>query len=203
MLCVTTLIYYNIKLTILSNMSITIIVLIIIILIIIWIISIYNSLTRMRQRIKEAFSDIETQLKRRYDLIPNLVNTVKGYMKHEKELLENVTRARSQAMNAQNIQDKQEAENMLTNTLKSLFAVAENYPDLKASQNFLQLQDELSDTENKIQAARRFYNTQVRDYNIKLQIFPNNIIVKMFRFTPEEYFEIENEEERENVNVSF
>ncbi len=169
----------------------------------VWIIAVYNSLITLRNRTDEAWSDIDVQLKRRYDLIPNLVETVKGYASHERETLEKVTQARNMAMSAEGKHDKAEAENMLSQTLKSLFAVAENYPDLKASQNFLQLQDDLKDTEDKIQAARRFYNANVRDFNTKIQIFPNNVIAGQLNFEKYEFFEIENEKERENVQVKF
>ncbi|MBI4653137.1 LemA family protein [Candidatus Kuenenbacteria bacterium] len=172
-------------------------------IIIIWIIWAYNSLVTFRNRVKEAWSDIDVQLKRRYNLIPNLVETVKGYASHEKELFEKITQARATAMGAQGIVEKAEAENALSNTLKSLFAVAENYPTLRASENFAKLQDELSDTENKIQAARRFYNGNVRDFNTKIQIFPVNIIASSFNFKTENFFELENEKERENVEVKF
>jgi len=147
-----------------------------------WLIAIYNGLIRFRNRTDEAWSDIDVQLKRRYDLIPNLVNAVKGYAQHERELFEKVTKARTAAMGAQDPSEKAEAENMLSGTLKSLFAVAENYPDLKANENFLELQRELSDTENKIQAARRFYNGNVRDFNTKIQVFPNNLIAGTLNF---------------------
>src|ERR1035437_1344194 len=141
-----------------------------------WSIFSYNKFVTLINRAKEAWSDIDVQLKRRYDLIPNLVNTVKGYATHESEAFENVTKARAQAMGAQNIVDKGKTENMLSSALKSVFAIAEAYPDLKANQNFLSLQTELSDTENKIQSARRFYNGNVRDLNIKVESFPGNII---------------------------
>ena len=167
-----------------------------------WLIGVYNGLIRSRNRVDEAWSDIDVQTKRRYDLIPNLVETVKGYASHEKELFENVTKARSQAMQAEGAHDKGVAENMLSQTLKSLFAVAENYPDLKASNNFAKLQDELSDTENKIQAARRFYNGNVRDFNTKIQVFPNNVVAGMLGFKNYEFFEAD-EAERENVEVKF
>ena len=168
-----------------------------------WLIGVYNSLIRLRNQTDEAWSDIDVQLKRRYDLIPNLVESVKGYAKHERELFENVTKARTAAMGAQGIAEKGKAENMLAGTLKSLFAVAENYPDLKANQNFLKLQDELADTENKIQASRRFYNGNVRDFNTKIQIFPNNMIAGMMGFKDYEFFEIEEAGEREPVKVKF
>jgi len=179
------------------------IIIAVVVLIIFWIISVFNGLVRLKNRVKEAWSDIDVQLKRRYDLIPNLMEAVKGYMKHEEGVLTKVTEARASAMQAKGIEEKGKAENMLSDTLKSLFAVAENYPDLKASQNFLQLQDEISDTENKIQAARRFYNGQVRDFNTKIEVFPNNIIAGMLKFKAWDFFEIENEEEKENVKVKF
>ncbi len=163
---------------------------------------IYNGLIRSKNQVEEAWSDINVQLKRRYDLIPNLVSTVKGYAAHEKELFEKVTQARTAAIGAQNPKEQAEAENMLSGALKSLFAVAENYPDLKANQNFLELQRELSDTENKIQSARRFYNGNVRDFNTKIQVFPTNLFAKMLGFKPYEFFEIE-EGEKENVKVEF
>lgn len=168
----------------------------------VWLIVIYNSLITWRNRVKESWSDIDVQLKRRYDLIPNLMETVKGYASHERELLEKVTQARAAAMGATGMPDKAQKENFLSETLKSLFAVAENYPDLKASQNFLQLQDELSDTENKIQAARRFYNGNARDFNIKLQVFPNNMIAGTLGFKQAEFFEAA-AAEKENVKVKF
>lgn len=170
---------------------------------ILWLISIYNSLIRLRNQTDEAWSDIDVQLKRRYDLIPNLVETVKGYAKHERELFEKVTQARSTAMNAQGVEAKGQAENMLTGTLKSLFAVAEAYPDLKANQNFAKLQDELTDTENKVQAARRFYNGNVRDFNTKIQQFPNNMLAGSMGFKAYEFFEVENEIEKQPVKVAF
>ncbi|MFA6909322.1 MAG: LemA family protein [Patescibacteria group bacterium] len=166
-------------------------------------IRIFNILIRLRNQTTEAWSDIDVQLKRRYDLIPNLVETVKGYATHERELFEKVTQARTAAMGAQSLPQRQEAENMLTGTLKSLFAVSENYPDLKANANFAKLQDELSDTENKIQAARRFYNGNVRDFNTKMQVFPNNMIAKSMGFKEFEFFEVESEVEKQPVKVSF
>ena len=175
----------------------------VIILIIFWLVAVYNSLIRLKNRTDEAWSDIDVQLKRRYDLIPNLVETVKAYAKHEASTFEKVTQARSAAMQAQGPAEKAKAENMLTDTLKSLFAVAESYPDLKATQNFLQLQDELVDTENKVQASRRFYNGNVRDFNIKIQVFPNNLIAGMIGFKKYEFFEVGSPEEREAVKVKF
>jgi len=166
------------------------------------IVVIYNGLIRSKNQVEEAWSDINVQLKRRYDLIPNLVSTVKGYAAHERELFEKVTQARTAAIGAQSPKEQAQAENMLSGALKTLFAVAENYPDLKANQNFLELQRELSDTENKIQSARRFYNGNVRDFNTKIQVFPTNLFAKMLGFRPYEFFEIE-EGEKENVKVEF
>ncbi|OQB08530.1 MAG: LemA family protein [Parcubacteria group bacterium ADurb.Bin216] len=183
-------------------MEVIYIVLIVLAIIAIGLIAMYNSLVVLRNRVKEAWSDIDVQLKRRYDLIPNLVQTVKGYATHESETFEKVTQARNMAMAAVGPEQKGEAENILAGTLKSLFAVAESYPDLKASQNFVELQRELSDTENKIQAARRFYNGNVLEFNNKVEIFPNNIIASMFGFVKEKFFEIV-EGERENVKVDF
>lgn len=162
----------------------------------------YNKFVKLAARTDEAWSDIDVQLKRRYDLIPNLINTVKGYATHEKQLLENVTEARTKAMQAGSVEDHAQAENMLAGTLKTLFAVAENYPDLKANTNFLELQRELSDTENKIQAARRFYNGNVMELNSAVDMFPSNIIASMFKFTKRTFFEI-NEAEKEPVKVTF
>lgn len=179
------------------------IIIILILIFIVYPIFIYNSLIRLRNRVKEAASDIEVQLKRRYDLIPNLIETVKGYAAHEKQVFENVTAARAQAMGAQGLREKAKAEDNLSNTLKTLFAVAENYPELKANANFLDLQRELADTENKIQAARRFYNNCVLALNTKIEIFPSNIIAKLFRFNKEEFFELENEAAKEPVKVQF
>lgn len=173
--------------------------------VVLWAVFAYNRFVALVNRAKEAWADIDVQLKRRYDLIPNLVETVKGYAKHEREAFENVTKARSAAMGVSGVAAKGAAENMLTGALKSLFAVAEAYPDLKANQNFLELQRELSDTENKIQAARRFYNTNVRDLGIALQSFPSNIIGNMFNFQPVEFFALEEGEAaaRQPVKVGF
>jgi LemA protein len=183
-------------------MSIGLIVLIVIVLLALFGVGIYNSLVTLKNRVDEAWSDIDVQLKRRYDLIPNLINTVKGYATHEKELFERVTAARTAAMNAGTPAAKEEAENMLSGTLKSLFAVSENYPDLKANQNFLELQRELTDTEDKIQASRRFYNGNVRDFNIKIETFPSNIIAGLLNFAKREFFAAD-EAEKENVKVQF
>lgn len=171
----------------------------------IWLIAVYNGLIATKNRTDEAWSDIDVQLKRRYDLIPNLVESVKGYVKQEKEVLENVTKARAEAISAGekgNTKDLEKAENMLTGALRSIFAVAENYPDLKSSANFQQLSTELSDTENKIMAARRFYNANVRDLNTKIQVFPTNLFAGMLGFMKREFFEAE-EGSKENINVSF
>lgn len=180
-----------------------IVVIVIAVILILWMVGIYNGLVKSKVRVKESWSDIDVQLKRRYDLIPNLVETVKGYAGHEKSVFENVTKARASAMQAQTPKEHAQAENMLEKTLKSLFAVSENYPDLKANANFLELQRELSDTENKIQASRRFYNTNVTDFNTKQQVFPNSIIASMFGFKPEEFFEVKEPSEREAVKVKF
>ena len=165
-------------------------------------VGLYNGLVQGRLRVKEAWSGIDVQLKRRASLIPNLVETVKGYASHEKEVLENVTRARAMLQQAGTPGQAAEANNMLTSTLRSLFAVAENYPDLKANQNFLELQRELSDTEDKVAYARQFYNTNVLSYNTKTATFPSVIFANMFGFNPEEFFEAE-EEARQDVKVSF
>jgi LemA protein len=178
------------------------IVLIVVVVVVLWLIGTYNGLIRLKNRVDEAWSDIDVQLKRRYDLIPNLVNTVKGYATHEKELFKNVTEARTRAMNAGTTADKADAENALSGTLKTLFAVSENYPDLKANANFLELQQELSDTENKIQASRRFFNGNVMEYNTKIQVFPTNLFAGMLNFTKRDFFEIDGAE-REPVKVEF
>ena len=184
-------------------MNILYIILGIIALIILWLVLAYNGMIRRRYRVKEAGSDINVQLKRRYDLIPNLVETVKGYMTHERTVFEKVTEARTKAMGANTKEEKLGAENVLSGTLKTLFAVSENYPDLKANANFLDLQRELADTENKIQASRRFYNSNVMDYNTKIDTFPTNLIAGAFGFKKEEFFGLEKEEEKEPVNVNF
>jgi LemA protein len=171
-------------------MIIEIIILIIVLLLIIYVIYQYNSLITLRNRVKNAWSQIDVQLKRRTDLIPNLVETVKGYATHEKTVFENVTKARSSLMNAKTVQENAEANNQLTDTLKSLFAVAENYPDLKASENFRQLQSQLSETEDKIAYSRQFYNDTVLMFNNKVQVFPSNILANLFHFNEAEYFEV-------------
>ncbi len=186
-------------------MSILLILLIIAGILILWVVGAYNGFIRAKNRSDEALADIDVQLKRRYDLIPNLIETVKGYATHEKDLLEKVTQARASAMNAESagkMGDSLQAENALSSTLKSLFAVSENYPDLKANQNFLQLQQELGDTENKIQAARRFYNANIRDFNTRIETFPSNIIAGMFGFVVRELYDLDaTPEQRENVKV--
>lgn len=184
-------------------MSPLIIVLFVLAILVLWVIFTYNSFVRIINRAKESWADIDVQLKRRYDLIPNLVSTVKGYAEHEAATFDNVTKARSAVMGAGNLAERGRAENMLTDALKSIFAVAEAYPDLKANQNFLELQKELSDTENKIQAARRFYNTNVRDLNTKVESFPDNVIANFFKFTKMEFFQLEEESARGPVEVKF
>jgi LemA protein len=176
----------------------------IVVLVVVWFATMYNSFIRLRTRAQEAWADIDVQLKRRYDLIPNLVNTVKGYATHESTAFEKVSEARSRAMQATTPGAKGEAENMLSGTLKSLFAISEAYPELKANTNFLQLQSELSDTENKIQAARRFYNGNVRDLNTGVAMFPGNIIAGIFGFKKMDFFQLqEGEAAREAVEVKF
>ncbi len=179
-----------------------IIIFIIVVIIVGWLIGTYNRLVTFRNRAKEAWADIDVQLKRRHDLIPNLVETVKGYATHEREVFEKVTEARAKAISAQGLAEKGQAENMLSGALKSLFAVAESYPELKASQNFLELQRELTDTEDKIQAARRFYNGNVRDLNTQIETFPTNVMAGAFGFQKMEFFEI-GEAEKEPVSVKF
>jgi len=167
-------------------------------------VAIYNGLVTIKARTEEAWSDITVQLKRRYDLIPNLVNTVQGYATHEKEVFEKVTEARANALNAQGVKATAEAENQFEGALKSLFAVSENYPQLKASENFQQLQAQLTDTEDKIMASRRFYNGAARDLNIKIDTFPSSIVATMFGFKKRDFFEVENEAEVEKpVEVKF
>lgn len=173
---------------------------------ILWLVLAYNGLVAGRNRTEEAFSDIDVQMKRRHDLIPNLIESVKGYAQQEKGVLEEVTRARSEAIAAGNSKDlhkQEEAENILTGALRSVFAVAENYPDLKSSANFMQLSSELTDTENKIEAARRFYNANVRDFNTKLEVLPTSLFAKMMGFVKKELFAIDNPVEKEVPKVSF
>jgi LemA protein len=180
-----------------------IIVLVVIAVVVIFVISIYNSLIQLRNRVKNAWSQIDVQLKRRHDLIPNLIETVKGYMTHEREIMENITKYRSQAMDAGSVGEKAQAESLLSGALGQLRVQVENYPDLKANQNFLSLQEELTSTENKISFARQSYNDQVLFYNNKIQMFPSNIIAGMFRFNEEEFFEVEDEKEKAVPKVSF
>lgn len=180
------------------------IALIVVALIVIVPIFIYNGLVSLRNRVKNAWSQIDVQLKRRYDLIPNLVETCKGYMKYEKDVLENVTKARTQAINiTSDVAEKAKAENALSQTLRSLFAVSENYPELKANQNMLALQEELTSTENKISFARQLYNDEVMNLNTKIETFPSNIIAGMFAFKKEVFFEVESPEEKKAVKVQF
>lgn len=174
----------------------------IIVLVLLIIILIYNSLVRTKNQVENSWAQIDVQLKRRNDLIPNLVETVKGYAKHERGVFNEVTKARTAVMRAKSVEDKAEASNMLSDTLKSLFAVAENYPNLKANENFLQLQEELSGTENKIAYSRQHYNDMVMRFNTKIQVFPNNIFAGMFSFKRQELFKAP-EEEKKNVKVSF
>jgi len=183
-------------------MSLPIILIGAVVLFIIYLIGTYNSLVVLKTRIQEALSGIDVQLKRRADLIPNLVETVKGYAKHEKEVFENVTKARSALMKAETPKEKAQADNMLTGALKSLFAVAEAYPQLQASENFRELQRQLEDTEDKIAYSRQFYNSNVLDYNTKIKVFPSNVIANFFAFKEVEFFET-TEEERKNVKVKF
>jgi len=185
-----------------TALIVVIVVVVIAAIIVFWLFGMYNGLVRSRVRVKEAWSGIDVQLKRRSSLIPNLVETVKGYAAHEKEVLENVTRARAMLDRAETPGQAAQADNILQGTLRSLFAVAENYPDLKANQNFLELQRELTDTEDKIAYARQFYNTNVSSYNQKIQVVPTNIMAGMFGFTAEEFYEAE-EAAREDVKVSF
>jgi LemA protein len=175
----------------------------ILLIIIFWLVGIYNSLVRLRNQVKNAWSQIDVQLKRRHDLIPNLLETVKGYMKHEKEILENITKYRSQAMDSNGIGEKAQAEGLLSSALGQFKIAVENYPDLKANQNFLALQEELTSTENKISFSRQNYNDQVLFYNNKIEMFPSNIVAGMFSFKKEMFFEIENPQEREVPKVSF
>ena len=180
------------------------IILIIAVVVVGWLVLSYNGFIRGKNQFTEAWADIEVQLKRRYDLIPNLVNTVKGYATHESSAFEKVTEARSRAMQAGSLEDHAKAEGELTGTLKSLFAISEAYPDLKANANFIELQRELSDTENKIQAARRFYNGTVKDFNTRVQSVPSNIVAKMFGFKNTEFFDLaDNDAAQQPVEVKF
>ena len=175
----------------------------IVVVVVIAVIAIYNSLVTLRQRVRNAWSQIDVQLQRRFDLIPNLVETVKGYMEHEKDVLTKVTELRSSWAQAQTVSEKASLDNQLSETLKTIMAVAENYPDLKANQNFMALQQELTNTEDKISYSRQFYNDIVTKYNTELEVFPSNIVASMFKFKPETLFEVDNEEARKNVKVDF
>jgi len=170
---------------------------------VIWFIAAYNGFIRLRNSVEEAFATMDVYMKKRYDLIPNLVETVKGYASHEKETLENVTKARNMAAGAETLEQRAAAENMLTGTLKSLFAVAENYPNLKANENFMDLQKQLQKVEEDIANSRKYYNAVVKEFNTMIQVFPNNIIAGMFRFEKKPMFEVESAEERQNVKVEF
>lgn len=183
-------------------MAIGIITLVVLGALVLFVVLLYNSLIRLKNQVKNSWAQIDVQLKRRNDLIPNLVETVKGYMKHERELLQNITKARSAIMKAETVEKQAEASNMLSDTLKSLFAVSENYPDLKANQNFIQLQEEITGTENKIAYARQHYNDMVMVFNTKIQSFPNHLLAGMLNFSQEKMFEAA-EEEKKNVSVKF
>jgi LemA protein len=184
-------------------MGVLIIFLLIIVFVIIIAVGMYNSLVSLRNRCDNAWSQVDVQLRRRYDLIPNLVETVKGYAKHEREVFERVTEARTKAIDASTVKEQGQAENQLTGALKTLFAVAENYPELKANQNFLMLQEELAGTESKVAYARQFYNDSIMKYNIRLQVFPSSIIAGMFKFKQRDYFEIGEEAAKGPVKVTF
>lgn len=191
---------------IIPDMETSTILTIILVVVGLWLVGAFNLLVRSRNRVREAWADIDVQLKRRYDLIPNLVEAVKGYATHEREVLEDVIKARSAAMNAEqggDVKGMAQAENMLSGALKSLFALAEAYPQLRAVESFTKLQDELTDTENKIQAARRFYNTNVMTLNTQIEQFPTNVVANMFRFKKEEFFELNEAAAREPVTVRF
>ncbi len=178
-------------------------ILLVVVVIALWVIFVFNRLVTLKNRLKEAWADIEVQLKRRYDLIPNLVEAVKGYASHESSVFEKVTEARTRAMGAKTLKEKGEAENALSGTLKTLFAVSENYPQLRASENFQKFQDELTDTEDKIQAARRFYNGNTRDFNTQIETFPSNFVAQIFNFKSAEFFETEETAQKEAVKVEF
>ena len=179
------------------------IALIVIALIVVWVISAYNGLVSFRMKTKNSWSQMDVQLQRRFDLIPNLVETVKGYMGHESEVFTKVAELRTAWANTTSVKEKAELDNQLSGTLKTIMAVSENYPELKANQNFSELQEELRNTENKISYSRQFYNDTVTKYNTKLEIFPTNIIANMFHFEPAELFKVDTEEARKNVKVDF
>jgi len=168
----------------------------------VFVVGVYNGLIKLKNKVDEGWADIDTQLKRRHDLIPNIVETVKGYASHEAQTLENITKARSDAMSAQDTKGKEDAENMLSGALKSIFALAENYPDLKANQNFLDLQQTLTEVEENIQLSRRYYNATVRDFNTKIEVFPNNLLASPFGFKKRDFFQA-SDDEKKNVKVSF
>ena len=178
-------------------------VLLIIILLLLWIISVYNGLVKSRMKVKNAWSQIDVQLQRRFDLIPNLVETVKGYMKHEENTLSKIAELRTSWATANTVKEKAELDNQLSSTLKTIMAVSERYPDLKANENFAKLQDELNNTENKLSFSRQFYNDTATMYNTKLEVIPSNIIASIFNFQPEELFKVDSEEARHNVKVNF
>lgn len=184
-------------------MTAAIIILVIVVLIALFIINVYNGLVKSRQKVKNAWSQIEVQLQRRFDLIPNLVECVKGYMTHESEVLEKVTALRSSWTNANGIEEKANLDNQLSGVLKTIMAISENYPDLKANQNFADLQNNLKETENKISFSRQFYNDSVTRYNTKLELFPSNLVAGMFNFQKKELFAAESDEARKNVKVDF
>lgn len=184
-------------------MTAVIIILVILVVLAVAIIVMRNNLVTSRQKVKNSWSQIDVQLQRRFDLIPNLVETVKGYMAHESEVLEKVTSLRSSWTNAKTISDKANVDSALSETLKTIMAISENYPELKANQNFISLQEELSKTEDKISFSRQFYNDTVTKYNTQLEVFPSNIVASMFNFAPEALFEVANEEARQNVKVDF
>lgn len=184
-------------------MVVFLVLLVLVVIIAAWLIGLYNGLVGFRNAVKNAWAQIDVQLKRRHDLIPNLVETAKGYVKHERETLENITNARSRAMGADSVGEKAKAESALSGAISKFMLVVENYPDLKANQNFLALQEELTSTENKIAFSRQAYNDQVMLYNNKIQMFPSNIVAGMFNFQPSEFFEIENESERQAPKVDF
>ena len=175
----------------------------IVVLLVIIVVAIYNNLVTLRQRVENAWSQIDVQLQRRFDLIPNLVETVKGYMEHESEVLTKIADLRSSWADAKTVDEKSKLDTELSETLKTIMAVAENYPDLKANQNFSELQTELTNTENKISYSRQFYNDTVTRYNTKLEVFPSNVIASMFHFTSEQLFEVDNQEAKKNVKVDF
>lgn len=182
---------------------VALIIVAIIVVLILVIIGLYNGLVQARQKVKNAWSQIDVQLQRRFDLIPNLVESVKGYMQHEKDVLTQVTELRTSWADAKTVGEKADLDNKLSESLKSIMAVAENYPDLKANQNFSELQEELRNTENKVAFSRQFYNDSVTMYNTKLEVVPSNIIASMFNFKPEELFEVDNAEAKKNVKVDF